>query len=145
MSWFNVLAGVAGQMLGGQQQNNPLMAILAQILAGQGAAQGVAHGAAAQNPLQGLLQQFQQAGLGETMNSWIGTGQNQPISPDALSRVFGQSRVDEMAAQAGTDSHSLLDQLSQLLPRAVDGMTPQGQIPDTNSIQDMLASFLQRR
>jgi uncharacterized protein YidB (DUF937 family) len=140
MSWINTLAGVAGQLLGGQQQNNPLMGILAQVLGGQGGGQ-----AAGGNPLQGLLAQFQQAGLGETMQSWIGTGQNQPISPDALSQVFGQHRVDAMAQQAGMDSQGLLSQLSELLPGVVDRMTPQGQIPEGNAIQEMLADLLQRR
>jgi uncharacterized protein YidB (DUF937 family) len=140
MSWINTLAGVAGQLLGGQQQNNPLMGILAQVLGGQGGGQ-----AAGGNPLQGLLAQFQQAGLGETMQSWIGTGQNQPISPDALSQVFGQQRVDAMAQQAGMDSQGLLGQLAELLPGVVDRMTPQGQIPEGNAIQEMLAGLMQRR
>ncbi len=134
MSLFNMLAGAAAQMLGGQQ-NSPVAAILQQLLAG---------GAQGGNPLEALLRQFQQAGQGNAFDSWIGTGQNQPISPDALSQVFGAPRVEQMAQAAGTDSNSLMDQLSRILPQVVDGMTPQGRIPDANTVQDLIGQLFRR-
>lgn len=134
MSLFNMLAGVAGQLLSGQQ-NSPVAAVVQQLLGAS--AQGA-------NPLEALLRQFQQAGLGETMQSWIGTGQNLPISAEALAQVFGQQRVDAMAQAAGTDSGSLLEQLSRVLPQVVDGMTPQGSIPDGNTVQALIGQLFRR-
>lgn len=139
MSLFNMLAGVAGQLLSGQllsgQQNSPVAAVAQQLL-GAGAQGG--------NPLEGLLRQFQQAGLGETMQSWIGSGQNLPISADALAQVLGRSRVDAMAQAAGIDGGHLLEQLARMLPQAVDGMTPQGSIPDGDTVQALIGQLFRR-
>jgi len=134
MSLFNMLAGVAGQWLVGQQ-NSPAQAVLQQLL-GAGAQGG--------NPLEALLRQFQQAGLGETVQSWIGSGQNLPISPDTLAQVLGQSRLDTLARAAGTDGASLAEQLARLLPQLVDGMTPQGRMPDANTVQQLIGQLFRR-
>jgi uncharacterized protein YidB (DUF937 family) len=139
MSILNQLAGMAAQMMGGGQAQSPIAAILAQILGGQ------APGMAAQpqaNPLAALLAQFQQAGLGDQAQSWIGTGPNKPVPPNQLKDVFGEGTVNQWACQAGMDPSALLAQLSQMLPQAVDQMTPQGQIPETNMLRQMLAGFL---
>ena len=104
MSLFNMLAGVAGQWLVGQQ-NSPAQVVVRQLL-GAGAQGG--------NPLEALLRQFQQAGLGETVQSWIGSGQNLPISGDMLVLVLGQSRLDTLARAADTDGASLAEQLAQI-------------------------------
>ena len=134
MSLFNMLAGVAGQFLAGQQ-SGPALAVLRQLL-GAGAQGG--------NPLEALLRQFQQAGLGETVQSWVGTGQNLPISPDMLALVLGQSRLDALARAAGTDSASLAEQLARLLPQLVDGMTPQGRMPDGQVVQALSGQLFRR-
>ena len=84
--------------------------------------------------LGGLLSQFQNAGLGHVADSWIGTGPNHPVSPDQLQNVFGQDRVNDMANQAGMQPGDFLSQLSQHLPAAVNGMTPNGQLPDEGSV-----------
>jgi uncharacterized protein YidB (DUF937 family) len=80
--------------------------------------------------LGGLLQQFQQAGLGHVAQSWVGTGPNHEVTPDQLKNVFGEDRVNEMASQAGMDQGGFLSQLSQHLPRVVDAATPNGRLPD---------------
>ena len=82
----------------------------------------------------GLIGMFEQAGLGQIAQSWVGNGPNQPVSPDQLQSVFGQSRVQSMASQAGMQPQDFLSQLSQHLPRAVDGMTPNGQVPDEGTV-----------
>ena len=147
MDLLNQLAGMAAQMMGGNAQGqNPLAGILAQILGGQAPGMsGQAPGMAAQpqgNPLAALLSQFQQAGLGEQAQSWVGTGPNKPVPPNQLKDVFGEGTVNQWAGQAGMDPQALLAQLSQMLPQAVDKMTPQGRIPETNALQQMLSGFL---
>ncbi len=84
--------------------------------------------------LGGLLSSFEQAGLGHIAQSWVGNGQNQPVSPQQLQNVFGDDQVQTMARQAGMAPHDFLSQLSQHLPRVVDGVTPNGQMPDEGTL-----------
>ena len=80
--------------------------------------------------LSGLVQRFQQGGLGDVVNSWIGTGQNQPIAPNQLQQALGRDTIDNLSRQTGMPQQDLLSQLSQMLPQFVDRLTPQGRIPD---------------
>src|SRR5450631_661194 len=79
--------------------------------------------------LPGLVSQFEQQGLGGGVHSWIGAGPNQPISTDQLHQVLGSAAVTQMAAKFGINPQDLLQKLTQVLPQAVDGMTPAGAIP----------------
>jgi uncharacterized protein YidB (DUF937 family) len=100
---------------------------------GGGAAGGMAGGMGGFGGLISLASKFQQNGLGDVMNSWIGTGENKPITPDALGAVLGNDTVAGMAKQLGVNNNDLLGQLSQLLPQVVDKLTPQGQIPQAGA------------
>lgn len=84
--------------------------------------------------LGGLISSFEQAGLGQIVQSWVGNGPNQPVSPQQLHTVFGGDQVQTMARQAGMEPGDFLSQLSQHLPRVVDGMTPNGQMSDEGTI-----------
>ena len=103
--------------------------VLTQLLSGgQGVSQNQGGGIA------GLIQQFRGVGLGHVANSWVGTGANQPVSPQQLRTVFGDNQVESMARQSGLPSQDFLSQLSQHLPRVVDGMTPEGRVPDEGTV-----------
>lgn len=78
--------------------------------------------------LPGLVSQFEQQGLGGVVHSWIGNGPNQAISADQLHQVLGSAAVQQMAAKFGINPQVLLQQLSQVLPQAVDKMTPTGTV-----------------
>jgi uncharacterized protein YidB (DUF937 family) len=80
--------------------------------------------------LGGLLSSFQSQGLGHIISSWIGTGENLPISADQLQRVLGSDTLKNLAARAGIPPEQIGASLSQLLPHMVDNMTPDGKIPD---------------
>ena len=84
--------------------------------------------------LGGLISQFQNAGLGHVAQSWVSNGPNQPVSPGQLQDVFGEQQVQNMANQAGMQRGDFLSQLSQHLPAAVNGMTPDGRLPDEGSV-----------
>ncbi|MGI4747711.1 MAG: YidB family protein [Janthinobacterium lividum] len=120
---MNMLGGggnqAGGQGMGGQGMGG--------VAGGQGMP-GMAGG------LGGLLSSFQQAGLGHIAESWIGNGANQPVSPGQLQNVFGQDQVQSMASQAGMQPNDFLSQLSQHLPNAVNGMTPNGQVSDEGTV-----------
>ncbi len=122
---MGILDGILGGLLGGNSNAGPLQSILGSVLGGGQAQQGQAQ----QGGLGGLLNQFQQAGLGQVAQSWVGNGPNQQVSPDQLHQVFGDQQVNQWSQQSGLPKHDLLSQLSQYLPHAVDKMTPQGQVP----------------
>ena len=86
----------------------------------------------------GLQRMFQEKGLGSIIGSWIGTGQNLPISADQLKNVLEGGALQNMAAKSGMDMSQLTGIFSQLMPHAVDQMTPNGQIPDANALDQMM-------
>lgn len=83
-----------------------------------------------QGGVQGLISKFQQQGLGETVNSWISTGPNKPISPDEVHRALGPDLLQQLSAKSGLSVQDLAQKLSQILPQAVDTMTPDGRVPN---------------
>lgn len=80
--------------------------------------------------LAGLAERFRQGGLGDVVNSWIGSGENLPVSPGQLQDVLGSDVLSQLAQQFGIGSGDLAGQLSQLLPQAVDQATPGGRVPE---------------
>jgi uncharacterized protein YidB (DUF937 family) len=80
--------------------------------------------------LGGLLERFQQNGRGDVFNSWVGAGPNQPIEPDELRSALGDDAVEELSRETGLGREDLLSQLSAVLPQVVDGLTPEGRLPD---------------
>jgi uncharacterized protein YidB (DUF937 family) len=84
--------------------------------------------------LGGLLSAFEGAGLGHIAQSWVGNGPNQSVSPQQLQSVFGEQQVQGMASQSGMAPSDFLSQLSQHLPNAVHGMTPNGSLPDEGTM-----------
>ncbi len=127
------LLGGGGQAAGGAAQS-PLAGILASLLANNGQTGG----------LGGLTSAFQKNGMGDVIGSWVGSGQNMPISADALGKVLGPDILSQLGAQAGGVGHGdLLSQLSQILPGVVDKMTPEGQAPQGGfgDIASVLAKF----
>ena len=79
--------------------------------------------------IQGLVNQFEQQGLGATVRSWVGTGANQAISPDQVHQAIGPDTMKELAAKFGMSGDELAKKLSSVLPQAVDHMTPGGKLP----------------
>src|SRR6516165_6014837 len=79
--------------------------------------------------LGGLLDQFQQSGLGNIMKSWIGTGPNQPVSPNQVGSALGPNIIKVLAQKTGMSEQELTAQLSQILPGVVDKLTPNGRLP----------------
>lgn len=119
MSFLNdLLGGQAGQ--GG----GSLIAVAGQLIERAGG-------------VQGLVAMLQQHGLADAVQSWVGTGSNQPVSASQLGQALDGgglgSIVQELADKLGTDPGQLLGQLSQVLPKAVDHLTPGGQVPAAGS------------
>ena len=79
--------------------------------------------------LGGLLSKLQQGGLGNLANSWVGSGQNQPVSPGQLGSALGPNIIKTLAQQSGISEEELTKQLAQILPGVVDKLTPNGRLP----------------
>lgn len=141
---MGLLDSVLGGLMGGgnNQQQSPMMGVLGGLLGGgsqmggqqQAGGGGGLGGMMGGGGISGLMSQFQNAGLGHIAQSWVGGGQNMPVSPDQLQSVFGQGQVQQMASQAGMQPNDFLSQLSQHLPNAVDQMTPNGQMPNEGTV-----------
>ena len=82
-----------------------------------------------------LLEGFQRAGFGDQVRSWVGTGQNQGISPDVIGQVFGQGGLGEIARRAGLSEQDASSGLARLLPEVVDHLTPEGRVPDGDAFR----------
>ena len=125
---MSLLGSVIGALAGGSQGGGGNAALLNAVIGmlGQG---GGAGGAGGLGGLGGLVSKMQQGGLGDVVGSWVGTGQNMPVQPDALGKVLGNDTISSMAGQLGMNNNDLLSQLSHMLPQVVDKLTPQGQVP----------------
>ncbi len=132
---MGLLDGLLGQVMGGMpagaqaptgmqnpmgtQAQNPLLQIVLAMLQQNGG-------------LSGVLGKMQQAGYGAQAQSWIGTGQNMPIDPGALSQIFGHGQLGQLAQQFGLSPDAASGGVAQMLPQVMDQMTPQGQIPENH-------------
>jgi uncharacterized protein YidB (DUF937 family) len=79
--------------------------------------------------LGGLLNKLEQGGLGKATSSWVGSGQNQPVSPGQLGSALGSNIIKTLAQKSGLSEDELTRQLSQVLPGIVDKLTPNGRLP----------------
>jgi uncharacterized protein YidB (DUF937 family) len=140
------MSGMLGQLLGGllgggaqgQTGQPPLVGILEQALAQQGG-------------IGGILAKFQQAGLGEQVNSWVGAGANQPVSPEQVGQALPPEQIAELAGRFGVPPETVQQILAQALPHVVDQATPAGEVPPPSQTPDLgsllggLLGAIQRR
>ena len=132
----SVMGAVAGQL----QQHGGMSQVLSDLLANNSASGG----------LNGLTEKFNQAGLGNIISFWIGSGQNLPISADQIANVLGRGNLGHIASQLGIDPAQASSQLSHILPSLIDQLTPGGTAPagglgNSGDLAGMLGSLLQRR
>ncbi len=128
MGLLDGLAGqVIGSMLGGKSDNNLLGQIAMEMINKNGG-------------LSGILEKFNQAGLGDLAASWIGQGSNQSLTENQVSNVFGNDMIAEMASKFGVDSSLLTGQIAQYLPELVNQATPAGTVNDKS--EDLLGNVL---
>ncbi len=108
---MGLLDGIIGGIVGGQ-----MATVVNRLIEEQGG-------------LSGLVAKFNQAGMGSTINSWIGTGPNAPVSPDQMHQALGPDLLQQLAAKTGLSTTELAAKLSQVLPGVVDQLTPDGAVP----------------
>ena len=81
-----------------------------------------------------MVDQFRNGGLSEAVNSWVGTGENQPVSPEAIQQVLGATQLGEIASRFGITSEQVSSGLATMLPELINHLTPNGSV-DANSNQ----------
>ena len=138
----------APQGSGGPGMSTVLLALAPLVIgmlrsSGQGTQTQPAPGSSA-GGLGGLLDQFRRAGFGDQTSSWVSTGQNMPLPPDAMEQTFGRSGLADLARRAGLSEEETSRGLSQLIPEVVDRVTPDGSVPDQNSLLANLSALSQR-
>ncbi len=130
MGLFDSLVGSVLSNLG-NQTDNPMLRSVATMLANH------------EGGIDGLIQQFKDKGMGDVIGSWVGTGQNAPISADQLKDVLGEGKIAEIANSLGISHGEAASQLSAALPQLIDKLTPNGQV-DGSLIEQAIAMFTKR-
>lgn len=129
MALLEQFTQIAGSLLG-DKQDSPVLKFVVQMLSQNSGPSG---------GLGNLVKNFQENGLGNIISSWIGTGENQPISPDQIQQGLGSDLLNRVAAGVGLNSQETSAQLSQLLPNLVDKLTPGGELPDSGALEQVLS------
>jgi uncharacterized protein YidB (DUF937 family) len=106
-----------------QGESGGLLGKLGETLSGLGTGDLLGGG------LRELVDRFSQSGQHETVNSWVGKGPNQPLTPSQLEQAIGPDVLDKLSAQTGVAREELVARLTRELPNAVDKYTPEGRLP----------------
>ena len=129
---MSLLSDLLGQVLGslGSGQQNQLLQSAASLITQHGG-------------LDGLKQKFESQGLGQVFSSWVGTGQNQPVTADQVTQVLGHDKVQQLAQDVGINHGDAAAGLAKILPNLVDKLTPNGASVSGNALEQGLASLVQ--
>jgi len=89
--------------------------------------------------LGGLIKQFQQKGLGDTVDSWVATGKNKDVGADQVSSALGGDIVDELSRRTGLSRDQVVAELARMLPNMVDKLTPNGRLPTQQELMRLVS------
>lgn len=119
----SILGSVASSVLGGGNSNqSTAMQLIQALLQSQGG-------------IEGLIAKFQNGGLDDILKSWISADEeNAPVSSTQITEVLGQENLQSAAQEVGVDEKDASDILAEFLPKIVDTLTPNGQLPDLQNL-----------
>jgi uncharacterized protein YidB (DUF937 family) len=129
MGLFDSILSAASGKSEASGEAAPLIGILSGLLAQSGG-------------LQGLANKFSQSGQGSAFSSWVGMGENQPVSSDQIQKALGSDQIGALASRMGVDPALASSFLAEYLPKIVDKLTPQGKVDPTADHQQGLAALL---
>ena len=141
MGLLDSVLGAAGAMMSGKQQQGGGLGALLPVVVGMLANDSKLGG------LGGLLEKFNQAGLGDMAKSWVGTGENAPVTGDQIGQVLGGDVLGDLASKLGMSHSDAAGSLAQMLPGIIDKLTPHGQAPagglgNSDDLMGMLGGLL---
>jgi uncharacterized protein YidB (DUF937 family) len=129
MGLLDSILGAASGKTDASGEANPLIGILGGLLAQSGG-------------LQGLASKFAQSGQGNAFKSWVGMGENQPVSSNQIQNALGSEQVNAIATRMGVDPAVASTFLAEYLPKIVDKLTPAGKVDPAADHQQGLAALL---
>ena len=122
-----VMGGLTGKLTGSGDQKNLLESVMGMI----------------SNPetggLAGLVQSFKDKGLGNAVTSWVGTGENLPVSGEQIQKVISSENIQQLAGKLGSSKEEASTLLAGLLPQVIDKLTPDGALPEGNLVEQGLS------
>ena len=128
----DVVKAGAGKLLGGSGQGGLMEQVLGLINNSE------------TGGLAGLVETFKSKGLGDAMSSWIGTGENQPVSGEAIANTIGSDKIQEIASKLGISGSEASAGLAALLPQVIDKLTPDGKLPEGGVLEQGLNILKQK-
>ena len=130
MGLLDKIASIVGDNISGSMENKGLMEQALNLI---------------NNPeiggLPGLINKFQNGGLGDIVSSWVGTGANQSISADQIINAVGADRIHEIAGKLGVADSQISDGLTSVLPQIIDKLTPNGKVPEGDLLEQGIGLF----
>jgi uncharacterized protein YidB (DUF937 family) len=138
----NDLGSLLGGLLGGGSSGsgggagNILGSLIGALGGGAGGGAGGKEGGG--SPLDGLMDMLKKSGLAEQAESWVGTGDNKSVSGEQVAQALPDEALAKAAEEAGVSPQEAADQLAGALPQAVDKLTPQGELPQVASLEELI-------
>jgi len=129
----DILSGAVGKALGADDDSGKgqiiaaLLPIVVTMLANGG--------------LSKILDGMKKQGLSAEADSWVGGGENLPISADQAKSVVGEDEVKKIADQIGVDEDKAAGLIAEALPQVVDKVSPEGDAPEGDAVDKMLESI----
>lgn len=125
-----------GGMLGGKGGSGDLLGMVTELIQQSGG-------------LNGLLQKFEGAGMGDLVSSWVGNGENKPVDAGQVSSALGSDTLNDLASKFGVDLGEVSGMLANVLPQAVDRLTPNGEVDASSDVtggglENMLGGLFKR-
>lgn len=120
------------------KKNPQLIAAAATLLSSKDSSVGGSGG------LSGLMGAFDSQGLGNVVSSWVGSGSNESVGADQVASALGTHTMSQFASKAGIGLEEAGPALAAVLPSLVNQLTPQGQVPQSNSLEDTLSGLLSK-
>ena len=119
MSLLDNVINAATSAISGNSEQNQAVQLVSQLVQQNGGNVGE------------LLGKLQQGGLGDALQSWIGTGSNASVDASQIQNALG-SNLTEAAAKVGLDASSASNLLAKYLPNIINAITPNGSAADAN-------------
>ena len=95
-----------------------------------------------QGGLQAILDKFRQGQFGDIVGSWLGNGENQPITGDHVQQALGSDTINQLAEKLGIDPAQASSTIAQFLPTVTDAASPNGEVQqDSNELGDMVGKL----
>ena len=116
--------------LGGQNGEQGGMAAISKLFDSEG--------------MQGILGKLQASGLDKQVMSWVGHGQNEPVSGDDIKNAVDPQQLSKVAQESGMSQDEVADHVAQALPEAVDKATPGGAVPKQGLSMDSLMGMFKK-